>query len=328
MKMFDRRGILAGAATLCASAPIASERPQRLRAADNQSLDFPTAQALLHMDRFLRAQTKGRLGIQVFASGQLGEEDETIQQTRVGAIHLTRVNAGPLAAIAPACGLFCLPYLFRSDDHLSRVLDSDVGRDILAQFETRDLVGLAFYEAGARSIYNRTRIVRTPADLRDLRIRTQRAPMMESVVRALGARAVALSYSQVLPALQAGLIDGGENNWPSYVTTDHHRAAPSYTLTEHTRTPDAVLVSKRVWDGLSRADQDLLREAAAASRAFHRARFEEWTEISQRQAEADGVTLVADFDRAGFEALCAPLREAASGDADMARLITRAQDLG
>jgi tripartite ATP-independent transporter DctP family solute receptor len=322
-----RRALLAGSLVLASASLSAQDAPRRLRAADNQSDDFPTVQALLHMDRYLRSRTRGRLGIQVFASGQLGEEDETIEQTRLGAFHLTRVNVAPLAALVPGCAIFSLPYLFKSDAQLTRILDSSLADELLAQFEPHGLVGLAFYEAGARSFYNSVRPVITPDDLRGLRIRTQHSSILDQVVGALGARPVDLAYSQLLPALQAGLIDGAENNWPSYVTTEHHRAARFYTLTEHARSPEIVLMSKRLWDSLPARDQDLIREAARSSRAFHQVRFSEWSVIAREQANADGVTIVTDFDRDAFLSACAPVRTAALENLELAELALHVRDM-
>ena len=322
-----RRGLVGGMLATAATPARARDVQRRLRVADTQSYDYPTVQALLHMDRLLRARTEGRLALQVFASGQLGDEEDTIHQTRIGAVHLTRVNVAALATLAPLCNLLCLPNLIRSDAQLTRVLDSDVGREILAGCEGYGLVGLAFYEAGARSIYNRMRPVRTPEDMQGLRIRVQQSPIMERAMAALGAIPVGLSYGQLLPALQADLVDGAENNWPSYVTTDHHRAAPHYTLTEHARPPEILLVSKRIWDGLGGPDQDALRDAAMASRVFHRSRFTEWTEIAREQARAEGVQVVEDFDGAAFERLWRPIRDLALEDPDVRRLATRSREL-
>lgn len=327
---WTRRRLLEGAGlSLCAATATrahAQDR-RRLRAADNQNDDFPTVQALLYMDRYMRERSGNRLSIQVFPGGQLGEEDETIEQTRIGAIDLTRVNLAPLGRFFPACNVFCLPFLLQSDDHLRRVLDAEIGDEILQGFDRRGLVGLAFYEGGARSIYNSVRPVRTPADLQGLRIRVQRSDFMADLVRAWGATPVALSYSQLLPALQARLIDGAENNWPSYVTTDHHRAARHYTLTEHARPPEVLLISKKSWDALPPADRDLIRDAALASRAFARMRMREWTDIAQEQAAAEGAEIIRDFDRQAFADALAPFVETALADPDMKRLAGRIRDL-
>jgi tripartite ATP-independent transporter DctP family solute receptor len=325
-----RRLLGAGAALAATAAPgvrVSAQDRRRLRAADNQDDDFPTVQALLYMDRYMRERSGNRLSIQVFPGGQLGEEDETIEQTRIGAIDLTRVNLAPMGRFIPACNAFCLPFLIRSDEHLRRVIDGDVGEEILRSFEQRGLVGLAFYEAGARSIYNSIRPVRTPADLRGLRIRVQRSDFMTDLMRALGTTPVALSYSQLLPALQARLIDGAENNWPSYVTTDHHRAARFYTLTEHARPPEVLLISRKSWDALAPADRELIRDAALASRSFARMRMQEWTEIARLQAAAEGAEIIQDFDREAFAQALQPFAERAMADPELERMAGRIRQL-
>ena len=325
MSLLTRRRLLAGSASLigCAAAPARGQERRKLRAADNQDYDFPTVQALLFMDRYMREHSGNRLSIEVFPGGQLGEEDETIEQTRISAIDLTRVNLAPMGRLVPACNVFCLPFLLRSDDHLQRVLDGPVGAQILEWFEQRGLVGLAFYEAGARSIYNSIRSIREPADLKGFRIRIQRSEPMAKLVRSLGAIPIELSYSQLLPALQARLIDGAENNWPSYVTTDHHRVARYYTLTEHVRPPEILLMSRRAWSQLGPTDQELVRDAARASRDFARMRMREWTEISQLQAKAEGVEIVEDFDRPAFARAFAPVLAEALADPVMKDLADR-----
>jgi tripartite ATP-independent transporter DctP family solute receptor len=227
---------LAAAAMLAvlAMAPVAA---REFRVADTQPADYPTVKALELMGRLITERTSGRHTLRIFHSRQLGEEKETIEQTRIGAIDINRTNVAPLASFIPEANILALPFLFRSVDHLHAVLDGPVGDDILASFERYGLIGLAFYDSGARSIYNSSRPIRRVEDLKGLRIRVQQSDMMVEMMRALGAEPVALPYGQVTVSLTTGLIHGAENNWPSYVTTDHFRAARHITLTEHTMSP-------------------------------------------------------------------------------------------
>src|SRR6267378_1760445 len=195
---------------------------REFRAADTQAEDYPTVQALMFMARLVEERTGGRHRIRVFHSRQLGEEKETIEQTRVGAIDLNRTNVAPIGSLIPSANVLSLPFLFRSFDHLHKVLDQAVGEEILASTQRHGFVGLTYYDSGARSIYNSVRPVRTLADMKGLRIRVQQSELMLSMIKALGAEPIELPYGQVLTGLQARLIDGAENNWPSYVTTDHY----------------------------------------------------------------------------------------------------------
>ena len=275
---------------------------RELRAADNQMFDFPTVQAITFMDRYIRDRTNNIHRIRVFPSAQLGEEEQAIEQARRGVIDIVRVSMSPLATLVPEVDLFNAPYFFKSLEHLRRVTDGPVGEEILRRFEPHGLIGLAFYESGARSIYNSVLPIRVVKDVAGMRIRVQRSTVANNFVEALGGIPVPLSYSQVLPALRARLIDGAENNWPSYVTTDHHLAARFYTLTNHMMVPDVLFMSAKTWHSFALSDRALLRDAARASAEFVRRRWDLWTEMSLKQAIAEGVTVVDDFDRSGFQA--------------------------
>jgi tripartite ATP-independent transporter DctP family solute receptor len=313
--------VLACALAAGPAAPGAEAR--QLRAADTQPADYPTVQALFFLDRLLRERTGGRHSIAVFHSRQLGEEKETIEQTRVGAIDLNRTNVAPLADIVPELNVLSLPFLFDSADHLHAVLEGPVGTEILGSLERYGLVGLAYYDSGARSIYNAARPIRTIADVRGLRIRVQQSEVMIEMLRALGATPVALPFGQVGTALATRIVDGAENNWPSYVTNGHHRVARYLTLTEHTMSPEVLVMSKRAWDELSAADKTIFREAARESARFMRGIWRKWEEQARADAETSGVTLTTAFDRAPFERAMEPVYRRFMADERIRRLVAR-----
>src|SRR3977135_1934096 len=273
---------------------------REFRAADNQSEDYPTVQALLFMARLVEARTGGRHRIRVFHSRQLGEENDTIEQTRVGAIDLNRTNVAPIGSFIPAANVLSLPFLFRSFEHLHKVLDRAIGEEILAGFPRHGFVGLTFYDSGARSIYNSVRPVRSLADMKGLRIRVQQSVPMFDMIKALGAEPIELPYGQVLTGLSTKLIDGAENNWPSYVTTGHYKLAPYYTLTEHTMGPEVLVMSLRAWESLSAEDKEVFSDPARKSSAFMGERWSGLEEGSRPQARAAGNTIITDFDRKPF----------------------------
>ncbi len=308
---------------LGASAEQTCVRAREFRVADTQAGDYPTVQALELMGRLVRERTGGRHSLRVFHSRQLGEEKETIEQTRIGAIDINRTNVAPLASFVPEANILALPFLFRSVDHLYTVLDGPVGDDILASFERHGLVGLAFYDSGARSIYNTVRPVRSPADLKGLRIRVQQSDLMVEMMRALGAEPVALPYGQVGIGLSTGLIQGAENNWPSYVTTDHFRAARHLTLTEHTMSPEVLVMSKRAWESLTSEDRTIFRAAARESAAWMRRQWLDLEAKSRAEAERNGVSVVALTDRAPFEQAVQPLFARFAGEPHLAALVER-----
>ncbi|NVO16841.1 MAG: TRAP transporter substrate-binding protein [Rhodoplanes sp.] len=273
---------------------------REFRVADTQVEDYPTVQAVNHMGRLIEEQTGGRHRLRVFHSRQLGEEQDTIEQTRVGAIDLNRTNVAPIGAIVPAANVLALPFLFRSTAHLHTVLDGPIGDEILASFEPYGFIGLTFYDSGARSIYTRNREVRSLADLKGLRIRVQQSDLMVAMIKALGATPVQLPYGQVETGLTTGLIDGAENNWPSYVTTGHYKVAPYYTLTEQTMSPEVLVMSLRAWQSLSDEDKATFRSAARASNRIMREQWNALEERSRQQARAAGTTIIATYDRAPF----------------------------
>ena len=259
----------------------------------------------------------------MFHSRQLGEEKETLEQTRVGAIDLNRTNVALIGTLVPAMNVLAMPFLFRSIDHLQKVLDGPIGNEILNSFEPYGFVGLAFYDSGARSIYNSVRPVRSLDDLKGLRLRVQQSEQMSAMIRALGAEPVELPYGQVLTGLSTGLIDGAENNWPSFVTTDHYKFAGYYTLTEHTMSPEVLVMSQKAWESLSAEDQKIFREAALRSSRFMREKWRDLEEHSRKQAEDAGVTIITDIDRKPFEAAMAGIYAKAQRDPAISELIER-----
>ncbi len=308
---------------LLLTAATTSAPAREFRAADTQSEDYPTVQALRFMDRVIEEKTSGRLQIRVFHSRQLGEEKETIEQTRAGAIDLNRTNVALIGAFVPAMNVLAMPFLFRSIDHLQKVLDGPIGDEILGSFEPYGFVGLAFYDSGARSIYNSVRPVRSLADLKGLRLRVQQSQLMSDMIKALGAEPVELPYGQVRTGLATKLIDGAENNWPSFVTTGHYKYAGFYTLTEHTMSPEVLVMSLKAWSSLSAEDQVVFRDAARQSSHFMRERWKDLEAQSRKEAEAAGVTIVSDFDRKPFEAAMAGIYAKARRDPAAAALIER-----
>jgi tripartite ATP-independent transporter DctP family solute receptor len=310
-------------ATLFLMAAPAGVSAREFRAADTQSADYPTVQALNYMGRLIEQNSGGRLQIRVFHSRQLGEEKETIEQTRAGAIDLNRTNVALIGSFVPAMNVLAMPFLFRSIDHLQRVLDGPIGNEILDSFEPYGFVGLTFYDSGARSIYNSVRPVRSIADLKGLRLRVQQSELMSEMMRSLGAEPVELPYGQVLTGLATRLIDGAENNWPSFVTTDHYKYAGFYTLTEHTMSPEVLVMSQKAWASLSAEDRKIFRAAAIQSSRFMRQKWKDLEERSRQQASAAGVTIVTDFDREPFEAAMTGIYQKAERDPAAAALIER-----
>ena len=296
---------------------------REFRSADNQVENYPTVQAVQYMAKLVAERTNGRHTIRVFHSRQLGEEKDTIDATRAGAIDLNRTNIVPLGAYIPAVNVLAMPFLFRSADHLHKVLDGDVGNELLEEFRPHGFIGLTFYDSGARSIYNSVRPIRTMADLKGLKIRVQQSQLMVDMVKALGAEPIELPYGQVLTGLATKIIDGAENNWPSFVTTDHYKYAGYYSLTEHLMAPEVLVMSVKAWDSLGEEDRKIFKEAARESNLYMRQRWNALEEESRKKAEAGGIMIISNVDRAPFEAAMAGIYAKAATDPVQARFIAR-----
>jgi tripartite ATP-independent transporter DctP family solute receptor len=300
---------------------------REFRAADIQEESYPTVQALLYMDNLVAERTNGRHRIRVFHSRQLGEESQTIEQTRVGAIDINRINVAAIGDVAPVLSILAQPFLFRSVEHLYKVIDGPIGDDILAGIEPDGFIGLTFYDSGARSIYTRAPAVRSLADLKGLRIRVQQSDLVIRMMKALGAEPVALPFGQVLTALSAQLVDGAENNWPSFVTTGHYKVAQLYTVTEHTMGPEVLVMSRRAWQELSEPERAIFRAAARESSRYMREQWQSFEQRSKQQALEAGVTVIDNLDRKPFEDATRALREEMRADPRFGALIARIQDV-
>jgi tripartite ATP-independent transporter DctP family solute receptor len=278
-----------------------------LRAADVQPPDYPTSQALEFMGRELERISSGRLGIKLFTGGRLGDEADTLEITILGGIDINRVNLAPLNSIEPLTQVLALPFLFRSTRHLHAAVDGPVGQEILASLQRHGLVGLAFYDSGARSFYNSRRPIRSLADMRGLKLRVQNSELAIAMVRSLGANATPMGFGQVFESLILGTIDGSENNFPSYRTARHFEAARYLTRTEHTMAPEVVVMSLHRWQRLSPTEQDWVSEAARMSVPYMRTLWAERESTALAELRAADVEVIEDFDRAAFEAAVQPL---------------------
>ena len=320
-----RATAIALVAVLVASGGTAGAR--EFRAADIQEENYPTVQALRMMDQLVTQRTDKGHSIRVFHSRQLGEESQTVEQTRVGAIDINRINVGAIGNVAPVLNVLALPFLFRSVDHLYKVIDGPIGEEILGALEPYGFIGLTFYDSGARSVYTARRPVRTLNDLRGQRIRIQQSDLMEKMIKALGGTPISLPYGQIGTALTANLVDGAENNWPSYVAANHFKVAPFYTVTEHSMGPEIVIMSRRAWDELAPDERAIFRDAARESTRYMREQWLSWEQQSRQRALNMGVTVIDKVDRKAGEAATAPLRNEMRMDSRFGPLIKRIESL-
>ena len=298
-----------------------------LKAADTHADGYPTVEAVEHVGELLSDWTNGRIQVQMFAGRQLGEEKDTIEQTIAGAIELNRVNLAPLNGIIPETAIPALPYIFRSIDHMHKVMDGEIGAEILASMEKHGLVGLAFYDSGARSFYNSQRPINSPADMKGMKIRVQNSDLFVATMEALGANATPMEFGQVYEALKTGVIDGAENNWPSYESTRHFEVANHYTLDQHSLSPEVLVISKIAWDKLSATDKQLVRKAAALSVPVMRELWNARVVSSKEKVIANGNMVIDSVDKQPFIDAMKPVYERFAGTDALQALVTRIQDV-
>lgn len=311
-------------AAILASAVLAAQATEFRSADTHNADDYPTVVAVKHMSELLEKASGGKHKIKVFNKSALGSEKETIDQVKIGALDFTRVNVGPMNGICPLTQVPTMPFLFRSVEHMRKVLDGPVGDEILKSCEAVGFVGLAFYDSGARSIYAK-RPIKSVADTKGLKIRVQQSDLWVALVSAMGANATPMPYGEVYTGLKTGLIDAAENNVPSYDTAKHFESAKVYSRTEHSMAPEILVMSKVVWDKLSKTEQDQIRAAARQSVAFERQKWDEQEAKSLARVKAAGSEIV-EVDKKSFQAVMGPVYEKFMVTPDMKRLVKAVQD--
>jgi tripartite ATP-independent transporter DctP family solute receptor len=299
--MLSRRALLLAAGAACTGIEPAHARDAAgmLTAADVHVDGYPTVEAVRWMGRMLARETGGRLDIHVYHSGQLGRETDTVNLARYGVLDITRVNMAALNNAFPATRILSLPYVFDSTEHMRRALDGEVGREVLRRFESRGLIGLALYDAGARCFYNVRHPIEKPSDLHGLKLRVPPSDIFISMVRSLGANPTPLSYGEVYSALQTHLIDGAENNWRTFHTSRQFEVARYWAQSEHSYSPEALLLSKRCFDTFPVADQELIRSAATQSVPYMRELWDRAEAESRARVIAAGIQ-ASEVDRVAF----------------------------
>ncbi len=285
-----------------------------LKAADTHDLTYPTTRGIIEMGRLLDEWTSGRIKIQVFASSQLGSETETIEQTQRGVIDIDRVNLSPVTRIVKEMKVLALPYVFRDEDHQWKVLNGEVGKELLKLLEPYGLIGLGYYDSGQRSFYNSKRPIKEIGDLKGLKIRVQKADIMNDIIEAVGGIPIPMAFEEVYTGLQTGIIDGAENNVPSYISKGHYESAKYYTFDEHSSVPEVILVSKKSWDRLSLKDKRIIMKAANASIPYQRRIWKAEVIEAIAKARASGCEIIRDIDKKAFIKAMAPIYKKHASD--------------
>jgi tripartite ATP-independent transporter DctP family solute receptor len=279
-----------------------------LRLAETHPQDYPTTKGDYEFARLVKERTNGRIVVEVYHSKQLGEERAVIEQVQLGGIDMTRVSISAVSAFVRDLDAFQLPYLYRDAAHMWKVLNGPIGQEILKKHEAFNFVGVGWFEGGSRNFYTKKQ-VKTVSDLKGMKIRVQQAPLMVGMVEALGAVATPLPYGEVYSALQAGVVDGAENNWPSYLTTSHFEVAKYWISDEHTRVPEITVGSKKVFDKLSKEDRAIIFKAAQDAVAYQIKLWNEFEKVAEKTVREKGsiITEVSPAEKQKFMDAMKPL---------------------
>jgi tripartite ATP-independent transporter DctP family solute receptor len=330
--MITRRDALiqmsAAASAAAIAGPALAQAKLVMRATDVHPLGYPTVEAVVRMGKKLETATNGRLSIQMFPSMQLGGEKEMIEQAQVGALQIARISVGPMGPIVPEMNVFNLPFMFRDNAHMEKVIDGPIGDELLAKLSahpTANLIGLCWMNAGTRNVYNSKKPIKSVEDLKGLKIRMMGNPVFVDTMNSLGGNGVAMGFDQLINGMQTGVVDGAENNEPTYNTGQHFRYAKYYSKTGHLMIPEILVFSKKSWEGLSKDDQALIMKLSKEAQQEQR---KLWYESEKQSAEAmvkAGAEVNEVADKKPFQAAVKPVWDK-YGAAHTA-LIQRIQDV-
>jgi tripartite ATP-independent transporter DctP family solute receptor len=265
-----------------------------LKATDVHPLGYPTVEAVVRMGQRLEKATNGRISIQMYPSMQLGGEKEMIEQAQVGALQIARISLGPMGPLVPELNAFNLPFVFRDPAHMTKVITGPIGDEMLkklSEHPTSNLIGIAWMTGGTRNVYSK-KPVRGMDDLKGQKIRMMGNPIFVDTMNAMGGNGVAMGYDQLINALQTGVVDGAENNEPSYSSGQHYRYAKYYSMTQHLIIPEILVFSKRTWQTLSKEDQDLIMKEAKAAQTEQWKLWDEFEAKSIADMKANGVEII------------------------------------
>jgi tripartite ATP-independent transporter DctP family solute receptor len=290
------------------------------RSADVHPLDYPTVMTVKKIGDIVSQKTGGKYNVKVFGNSSLGSEKDTIEQVKIGALDMVRVNTSAFHSIVPESMVPSFPFIFRDIKHFRKTMNGAQGDQILAAFEKAGFVGLALWESGARSIYAK-RPVRNLADVKGMKIRVQQSDLWVALVQAMGANPTPIPYAEVYTALKTGLVDAAENNYPSYETSKHFEAATIYSETQHVMAPEVLVFSKKVWDTLTKEEQKIIREAAKETVPFY---IDLWTKKEEASKEITikaGAKYIDDVNKAEFVGVMKPVWDKFSPTPELKKLV-------
>ena len=292
------------------SLPAAAQTKVVWKASDVHPLGYPTVEAIMQMGKTLEVQTNGRISIQMYPSMQLGGEKEMIEQAQVGALQIARISVGAMGPVVDELNVFNLPFIFRDEAHMRKVIDGPIGAELLDKINNNPasrIVALGWMDAGVRNVYGK-KPVKVPADLKGQKIRMMGNPIFVETMNAMGGSGVAMGFNELYAALETGVVDGAENNPPTLLAQNHYLISNVYSETGHLIIPEIFIFSKRTWDGLSAEDKALLKKVSRETQFVERKLWDAKTATAEVDLRAKGVTFVV-ADKAAFYKATQPIRD-------------------
>ena len=295
---------------LALALPAAAQQKQVWKASDVHPLGYPTVEAIQRMGTKLEKATSGRISIQMFPSMQLGGEKEMIEQAQVGALQIARISVGAMGPVVDDLNVFNLPFVFRDEAHMRKVIDGPIGKGLLERTSsapTSRLIVLGWMDAGTRNVYANKPAAK-PADLKGMKIRMMGNPLFVETMNAMGGNGVAMGFNELFGALQTGVVDGAENNPPTLLAQNHYQVSKVYSLTGHLIIPEIFVFSKRNWEQLSKADQDLLKKVSREAQFEQRKLWDAYVGEAEAKLKAAGIQFVK-ADKQAFYKATQPVRD-------------------
>jgi tripartite ATP-independent transporter DctP family solute receptor len=317
----------AALAAACLAVPAAgiAQQKQVWKASDVHPLGYPTVEAIVRMGKKLEAQTNGRISIQMYPQMQLGGEKEMIEQAQVGALQIARISVGALGPVIDELNVFNMPFIFRDEQHMRKVIDGPIGSELLEKISSNPntrLIALGWMDAGTRNVYSNKPVTK-PADLKGMKVRMMGNPIFVETMNAMGGNGVAMGFNELYSAMQTGVVDGAENNEPTVLAQNHYQVAKVYSLTGHLIIPEMFVFSKVSWDKLSKDDQALIKKLSREAQFEQRKLWDEKTVKATEELKAKGVQFVP-ADKAAFFKATQPVRD--KYGAKYSALLTRILD--
>lgn len=288
------------------------EDAQVLKLAHSLDTQHPVHKAIEFMAKRVDELSGGKMRVDVYPSGQLGSERQLMELLQIGSLAMTKVSSSPMEGFVPSMKIFSVPYVFRDKEHYFKVLDSELGKQLLLAGEDVRLRGLAYYDAGSRSFYTVEKQVETPEDLKGQKIRVQQSQTALQMVRAIGGSPTPISWGELYTALQQGVVDGAENNPPSFYSSKHYEVAKYFSLNEHTMVPDMLLISRYIWQKLNPQEQAWLQQAVDESVTFQRELWKDSTVKALEEVKKAGVEVIYP-DKTPFKEKVAEMHESLKG---------------